>query len=87
MACRVHGNMEMGKCVAENILEMEPEDPTTYGTLSTIHIVVSRCEDVAKVQEMMKDMGMKMEPGKSWTQIKSRVHRFVARGFWPLSLK
>jgi hypothetical protein len=79
--CRVHGNMEMGKRVAKNILEMEPEDPTTYGILSTIHIVVGKWEYVAKVKELMKDRGMKMDIGKSWIEIKSRVHIFVARGF------
>jgi hypothetical protein len=79
VACRVHGNMEMGKRVAENILEMEPKDPTTYGILSTIHTVAGRWEDVAKVQELMKDRGVKMEPRKSWIEIKSRVHIFVAR--------
>jgi pentatricopeptide repeat protein len=81
VACRVHGNMEMGKRVAKNIMEMEPEEPTTYGILSTIHTIVGRWEDVAKVQELMKDRGVKMEPGQSWIEIKSRVHKFVARGF------
>jgi pentatricopeptide repeat protein len=79
VACRVHGNMDMGKRVAENILEMEPEDPTTYGILSTIHTAAGRWEDVAKVQELMKDRGVKMEPGQSWIEVKSRVHKFVAR--------
>jgi pentatricopeptide repeat protein len=50
VACRVLGNMEMGKRIAENILEMEPKDPTIYGILSTIHIAAGRWEDVAKVQ-------------------------------------
>jgi hypothetical protein len=58
--------MEMGKRVVENILEMEPEDPTTYVILLTIHIVAGMWEYGAKVQEMMKYMGMKMEPRKNW---------------------
>jgi pentatricopeptide repeat protein len=80
VAYRVHGNMDMGTRVTGNILEMEPEDPTTYGILLTIHTIARMWEDGAKVQEMMKDMGMKMDPEQTWIQINSRVHRFVARG-------
>jgi hypothetical protein len=65
--------MEMEKRVAENILEMELKYPTTYGILSTIHNVFGRWEDVAKVQELIKDRGMKMDQGKIWIEIKSRV--------------
>jgi hypothetical protein len=60
---------------------MEPEDPTTYGIISTIQIVAVMWEDVAKVKELMKDRGVKMEPRQSWIEIKSRVHIYVARGF------
>ncbi|KAL3570595.1 hypothetical protein D5086_027844 [Populus alba] len=36
-ACRVHGNMDLGKHAAEMILEQDPNDPAAYILLSNLH--------------------------------------------------
>jgi hypothetical protein len=33
--CRIHGNVEMAECVAEQILEMEPDNAAGYVLLAT----------------------------------------------------
>eukprot|EP01018_Ginkgo_biloba_P022189 Gb_02998 [translate_table: standard] len=76
-ACRIHGNMELGKRVAECVLQFEPQDPGTYVLLSNMYAVAGRWEDVAKVRKMMKDRGVKKEPGLSWIEVKNRVHVFL----------
>ena len=55
--CRVHGNVELGKCSAEYILKLEPQDTATYVLLSNIYISTSRLADRAHVRKMMKDRG------------------------------
>jgi pentatricopeptide repeat protein len=35
-ACRIHGNVEMGECVAKQIVELEPENASGYVLLSNI---------------------------------------------------
>ncbi|KAH9327221.1 hypothetical protein KI387_007399 [Taxus chinensis] len=77
-ACRIHGNVEMGKYAAEKILELEPHDVATYVILSNIYAAACRWDAVTKVRAMMKDRGIKKEAGESWVEINSTVHSFVS---------
>ncbi len=36
-ACRIHGNVEMGECVAKLVFELEPENAAAYVLLSNIY--------------------------------------------------
>jgi hypothetical protein len=36
-ACRIHGNVEMGECVAKQVLEQEPENAEGYVLLSNVY--------------------------------------------------
>jgi pentatricopeptide repeat protein len=48
-ACRIHGNVEMGECVAEQFLELEPENAVDYVLLSNIYAAAGNrhlCENV-----------------------------------------
>jgi pentatricopeptide repeat protein len=76
-ACRVHGNLEVGKRVAECLIELDPQDAATYVTLSNIYAAAGRWETATKVRKMMKDRGVRKDPGFSWIEVKSRVHAFV----------
>eukprot|EP01018_Ginkgo_biloba_P030030 Gb_09794 [translate_table: standard] len=75
-ACRVHGNMEIGKRAAECLLELEPQDAATYVLLSNIYASAGKWNDVTKVRTMMKDRGVKKDPGCSWIKLKDGVHAF-----------
>ncbi|XP_057828703.2 pentatricopeptide repeat-containing protein At2g27610 [Cryptomeria japonica] len=75
-ACRIHGNLELGKHAAECILALEPEDTATYVLLSNIYAVLGRWEDVAKVRKLMKAKGLRKEQGLSWIEVKDKVHTF-----------
>jgi hypothetical protein len=39
-ACKIHGNVEMVKCVAKQILEMELDNVVGYVLLSKIYVIV-----------------------------------------------
>eukprot|EP01018_Ginkgo_biloba_P001961 Gb_38292 [translate_table: standard] len=77
-ACRVHGNMELGKRAAEYSIKLEPQEAATYVLLSNIYASAGRWDDVVKVRNMMKDQGVIKEPGRSWIEVKNRVHEFIA---------
>ncbi|XP_057827674.2 pentatricopeptide repeat-containing protein At4g21065 [Cryptomeria japonica] len=77
-ACRIHGNMELGKYAAECLLKLEPNDSATYILLSNIYAAANRWEDAARVRKMMRDRGVKKEAGRSWIDINNTVHEFVA---------
>ncbi|XP_057867701.2 pentatricopeptide repeat-containing protein At3g24000, mitochondrial [Cryptomeria japonica] len=76
-ACRIHGNIEMGERAAEHLLEVEPRDAASYVLLSNIYASAGRWDDRAKVIKMMKDRDLKKEPGRSWIEVKNRIHSFV----------
>eukprot|EP01018_Ginkgo_biloba_P001003 Gb_00360 [translate_table: standard] len=76
-ACRIHGNMQLGKLAAECVLECEPGDSAAYVLLANIHAEAGGWETVAKVRKMMKDRGVKKEPGCSWIEVRNKVHAFM----------
>eukprot|EP01018_Ginkgo_biloba_P022935 Gb_12722 [translate_table: standard] len=76
-ACRVHGNVDIGQRAADSLFELEPQNSGTYVLLSNIYAAASRWDDVLKVRKMMKDRGIRKQPGCSWIELKNRVHAFV----------
>eukprot|EP01018_Ginkgo_biloba_P031291 Gb_27329 [translate_table: standard] len=78
-ACRIHGNMELGKFAAERILELEPQVAETYVLLSNIYAAAGRWDEVAKVRNLMKERRVIKEPGCSWIEVQNRVHAFIVR--------
>eukprot|EP01018_Ginkgo_biloba_P026788 Gb_37509 [translate_table: standard] len=76
-ACRIHSNIELGKCVAERIFELEPEDPGYHVLLSNIFAAAGMWNDVATVRTMMKDRGFKKAPGCSLIEVNNRAHVFL----------
>jgi hypothetical protein len=57
--CKIHGNVEMGKCVAKQVLELEHENLTNYVLLSNIYATsgnIHLCEDV---ERQRKERGVK----------------------------
>uniref|UniRef100_UPI0040747504 Synthetic PPR-DYW protein n=1 Tax=synthetic construct TaxID=32630 RepID=UPI0040747504 len=77
-ACRVHGDVERGERAAERILELDPESAAPYVLLSNIYAAAGRWDEAAKVRKLMKERGVKKEPGCSWIEVNNKVHEFVA---------
>ncbi|XP_058077691.1 putative pentatricopeptide repeat-containing protein At3g47840 [Magnolia sinica] len=77
-ACRVHGNVDCGKRMAEHILKLEPNCAGTHITLSNIYAARGRWRDAADVRKLMKSKGVKKEPGWSWIKVKDSVTAFVS---------
>eukprot|EP01018_Ginkgo_biloba_P019587 Gb_24126 [translate_table: standard] len=77
-ACRIHSNTELGKHVAERLLELEPENAGWYILLSNIYAAAGRWDDVTKVRTMMKAEGLKKPPGCSFIEVDNRIHTFIA---------
>ncbi|KAL3818735.1 hypothetical protein ACJIZ3_004640 [Penstemon smallii] len=76
-ACVAHNNAELGKFAAEHVLEMEPQDESTYVLLSNIYANAKRWDNVAFVRKSMKRKRVKKEPGLSWVENQGMVHYFA----------
>jgi len=77
-ACRVHGNVELGKHAAEIVFRQNPQDASSYKLLSNIYATAGRWDDVANVRKIMKERVARKEPGLSWIEVKNQVHSFVS---------
>jgi len=64
-ACRVHGNIEIGKRVTQFLSDLESQNPSAYVLLSNIYFSTGRWDDPPKVRKMMKDKDAKKKPGFS----------------------
>ncbi|KAF7819295.1 pentatricopeptide repeat-containing protein [Senna tora] len=75
-ACTIHKNIDIGEFAARHLLELEPKDSATYVLLSNMYAVTGKwgCRD--RTRQMMKDRGVKKEPGRSWIEVKNSVHAF-----------
>jgi len=77
-ACRIHTNVELGKRVAEQIFELDPENSAPYLQLSNIYATVGRWDDIENVQNLMKTRKVKKQPGCSWIEVNKQLHAFLA---------
>lgn len=64
-ACRIHGNVELGKCANDRLLRMRRDESGDYVLLSNIHASRGEWDGVEKVRKLMDDSGVKKEPGCS----------------------
>lgn len=76
-ACRVHKNMELAVYSATKILKLDPHDAGTYILLSNIYANSQRWDDAAEIRKVMRDRGIRKEPGCSWIEINKRIHAFI----------
>ncbi|KAL5727039.1 hypothetical protein ACHQM5_000275 [Ranunculus cassubicifolius] len=75
-ACRVQGNMELGKVVTKRILDLDPHDPAAYVLLSNLYASTGQWDDVENIRKTMKDRKLTKEAGCSWTEVENKVHKF-----------
>ncbi|KAJ8479310.1 hypothetical protein OPV22_023037 [Ensete ventricosum] len=74
--CLIHKNIELGNLCAERVLEMEPQDETTYVLMSNLYAGGKSWDHVALVRKSMRTKGVKKEPGRSWIDFHGEIHSF-----------
>ncbi|KAK7260486.1 hypothetical protein RIF29_26575 [Crotalaria pallida] len=77
-ACRIHGNAELGKIAAQKILSTRPQYPSTYVLLSNTYMESGLYEHGVSLRDVMKERGIRKEPGYSWISVRGEVHKFYA---------
>ncbi|KAL8127420.1 pentatricopeptide repeat-containing protein At2g03880, mitochondrial [Apium graveolens] len=76
-SCRVHQNIDHAVYAAKQILALDPDDAGTYILLSNLYAKSQMWEDVANVRRIMRDKGIKKEPGCSWIEVNKKIHAFI----------
>lgn len=80
-ACKNHGHYELGKVIAEKLLDMETEKGMAgyHVLLSNIYAEEGEWENVDRVRNQIKEKGLQKEMGCSWVEIAGFVNCFVSR--------
>jgi len=76
---RLHGSVWIGIRAAESRLSLEPGCSSTLLQLANLYASVGWWNQVARVRKLMKDRGLKPNPGCSWIEVKNKVHRFESQ--------
>ncbi|XP_044479654.1 putative pentatricopeptide repeat-containing protein At1g56570 isoform X2 [Mangifera indica] len=76
-ACRVHGIVELGEIAAQKVLSVRP-DSAAYILLSNTYIESGSFDDGLNLRKVMRQRGVKKEPGYSWISVQGKVHKFYS---------
>ncbi|XP_057868346.2 pentatricopeptide repeat-containing protein At2g13600 [Cryptomeria japonica] len=77
-ACRIHGNLELGKHAAEWLYVLEPENTAAHVLLSQMYATAGKWDDAARVRKSMRNRGLqKRRPGCSWIEVGNEIHSFI----------
>ncbi|KAL0926980.1 hypothetical protein M5K25_003240 [Dendrobium thyrsiflorum] len=77
-ACRIHGDITLGETVANKLLELEPHKVEHYILASNLFASSGRWDDVRRVRNLLKENGLRKDPGCSWIDLKGKVYCFMA---------
>ncbi|KAJ0097328.1 hypothetical protein Patl1_28835 [Pistacia atlantica] len=76
-ACRTHGNIEIGKLVLKQLLELEPNSSGLYVLIANLFCESQRWEDVKNIRKLMNDCGIMKCKAISFIEIKGCVYEFM----------
>ncbi|WCJ23144.1 Tetratricopeptide repeat (TPR)-like superfamily protein [Euphorbia peplus] len=75
-ACRIHGNIELGKHVSDRLFEVDSENAGYYVLLSNIFATVGKWEGADKVRSIARGRGLRKTPGWSSIEVNNKVDVF-----------
>ncbi|XP_030967844.1 pentatricopeptide repeat-containing protein At2g29760, chloroplastic-like [Quercus lobata] len=76
-ACRLHGNIELAEQACSHLLELDPRNHGAYVLLSNIYAKTGKWDRVSGLRKIMRDFGLKKEPGCSSIEVNGIVHEFL----------
>lgn len=76
-ACTIHENVELAEEACSRLLELEPTNHGAYVLLSNIYAKAGKWGKVSELRKLMRDVGLKKEPGCSSIEVDGTVHEFL----------
>lgn len=78
-ACRMHKDEERGKIAANKLVELEPQNSSTYVLLSNLHAAAGNWSEAKIAREAMREKGVTKFPGCSWITVGNKTSLFLAQ--------
>ncbi|KAL6195457.1 hypothetical protein ACLB2K_031076 [Fragaria x ananassa] len=76
-ACTRHGNVALAEKACSHLLDLDPRNHGAYVLLSNVYAKTGKWEAVSGLRKLMRDSGIKKEPGCSSIEIDGSVHEFL----------
>lgn len=76
-SCTIHGNVELAEHACSHLLELEPRNHGAHVLLSNIYAKSGKWDGVSGLRKLMRDVGLKKEPGCSSIEVDGIVHEFL----------
>uniref|UniRef100_A0ACD6A3V2 Uncharacterized protein n=1 Tax=Avena sativa TaxID=4498 RepID=A0ACD6A3V2_AVESA len=76
-ACRMHGNLEIGECAADKLVKLNPSDSGIYVLMCQIYASKNKWDHVKLLRMLMRDRGVKKNPGCSSIEVDGKFHEFL----------
>lgn len=77
-ACATYNWMDLGRLVANHLLQAESDDAGNYVQISNMYAADAKWEGVMKLRNLMKKKEMKKPPGCSWLEVDGQRSVFVS---------
>ena len=73
-----HSRADLAERVYKKLVEVDPQNSGGYVMLANTLAVDHRWNDVSVLRWLMREKGVKKQPGHSWISIDGVVHEFLA---------
>ncbi|KAK7345059.1 hypothetical protein VNO77_15446 [Canavalia gladiata] len=77
-ACKLCGDLQLGMWASRKLLDLAPNEASSYILVSNMYAEGGMLEEAAKVRTAMNDLKLIKETGFSWIEIDGEVHYFIA---------
>ncbi|KAB2085710.1 hypothetical protein ES319_A05G417100v1 [Gossypium barbadense] len=77
-SCKTFNALDIGTKVAEKLFELEPNKAENYVLLSNLFAASGKWDDVRRVRQKMKEVGLQKDAGRSWIELGGKVYSFMA---------
>nr|XP_043637383.1 pentatricopeptide repeat-containing protein At1g71420 [Erigeron canadensis] len=81
-ACRKYGETKLAGSSSKKLQELDPGNSLGYVQMSNIMCSNGTFNEAVHIRKQMIGLGVKKDPGFSWTEIGTTVHEFAAGGMY-----
>lgn len=78
-ACRVHGNVDLGKLSYDHAVRIQPKQAAAYVLMSNMYVDAGMQDQASEVDLFRQKACAWKKPGKSWILVNERIHTFVVK--------
>lgn len=71
--CKIHGNVELSRVVARQLVDLDPHSPAAYLLLSATYAALGRWESAKEVRDLMSARGIEKDQAVSWLEVDRKL--------------